>query len=717
MASATASDGLARRSFMLAASAASGVLALGWVPTDAAAAKPGQDFKPDQFIRIDRDSVVTLVVPFAEMGQGVLTGIAMLVAEELEVAPETIRLELAPGDDKLYGHPVFGDQITGGSASIRGGWASMRRAGAAARTMLVAAAAKRWAVEASSCQAENGFVVHAASNRRLPYGALVETAQLQPVPQDPPLRTKGLKVIGKPLRRLDTPAKVNGAAKFGFDVAIPGMQHAAVMRCPIIGGSLKQVDDRPALAVKGVKSVVRLKDAVVVVAEHGGAARKGLAALAPDWAGETTLTTADLVAQFDAALEREGVNAEQRGDAAAARQKATKQFEAVYRLPMLAHAAMEPLCCTVSITKGKCEVWVGSQTPGHARKAAAEASGLPIENVTVHNHLIGGAFGRRLEHDWVGQAVEIATHVDGPLKVIWSREEDMRQDAFRYHNHSLVRVGLDDAGMPISWEHRIAAPGVMFRFLPAFTKNGVDLDAVGESGSQYAIPNLRIDYIRQEPPEGLLVGNWRGVGTTRNAVIVEGVIDDLALQAKRDPVDYRRAMLEPGRLRGVLDRVAKDAGWGSKLPASRARGIAISPGFGSFIGMVAEVEKTRDGKFRVERLFCAIDTGHIVNPTLVRQQIEGGIVYGLSALFYGRITIDQGRIQETNFHDYRVLRMNEMPEIEIALIESEEEPGGVGEPGTAILAPAILNAIRAAGGPRVRDLPLSPELFSSARSY
>lgn len=717
MASAKISEGIARRSFILAASATGGALALGWMPAEAAPAGSGDIFKPDQFIRIDREGAVSLIVPFAEMGQGALTGIAMLVAEELEVDPAAIQLEIAPGDDKLYGHPLFGDQITGGSASIRGGWTSMRRAGAAARIMLVAAAAKRWSVPASSCHAEKGVVIHPASGRRLAYGALVESARLQPVPQEPALRTTGLKVIGKPLRRLDTPAKVTGAAKFGFDVAVPGMRHAAVMRSPIIGGTLSGVDDTPALAVKGVTSVIRLGDAVVVVAEHGGAARKGLAALTPQWTGGESLSTADLVGQFDAALRRKGANAETRGDPAGVSARAASHYEAVYRLPMLAHAAMEPLCCTVSIADGKCEVWVGSQTPGHARKAAAEASGLPIENVTVHNHLIGGGFGRRLEHDWVRQAVEIATHVEGPVKVIWSREEDMRHDAFRYHNHSHVRVGLDDAGMPISWEHRIAAPGVMFRFLPSFTKDGVDLDAVGESGSQYAIPNLHIDYVRQEPPEGLLVGNWRGVGTTRNAVIVEGVIDELAIQAKRDPVDYRRALLDNARLRGVLDRVVKDSGWGSKLPPSRARGVAISPGFGSFIGMVAEVEKTSEGKFRVERLFCAIDTGRIVNPTLVRQQIEGGIAYGLSALYYGKITIAEGRVQESNFHDYRVLRMNEMPEVEVALIESDEEPGGVGEPGTAILAPAVLNAIRAAGGPRVQQLPLDPGLFSSTRSY
>jgi len=703
---------LTRRTFLLAASATSGMLALGFAPAHAAAI--GAGFEPDQFIRIDRTGLVTLIVPFAEMGQGALTGIAMLVAEELEVDPASIRTELAPGDDKLYGHALFGDQITGGSASIRGGWITMRRAGAAARMMLVAAAARRWGVEAASCHAELGEVIHATSGRRAGYGDLVEMARTLPVPQEPPLRTSGLKVIGKPLRRLDTPAKVNGSAKFGFDVAMPGMRHAAVLSCPIIGGALGSVDEKPALAVKGVRQVIRLTDAVVVVADHGGAARKGLAALDPQWSGGLSLSTADLVATFDVALTREGVVAETRGDAPKARAAAASIFEAEYQLPMLAHAAMEPLCCTVSITGEGCDVWVGSQVPGHARKAAAEASGLPIEKVRVHNMLIGGGFGRRLEHDWVTQAVRIARQVKGPVKVIWSREQDMRHDAFRYHNHSAVRVGLDASGMPVSWEHRLAAPGVMFRFLPAFTKDGVDLDAVGESGSQYDFPNLRVEFVRREPPEGLLVGNWRGVGTTRNAVIVEGVIDELARRAKVDPVAYRRAILKPGRLRGVLDRIVEDSDWHKPLSNGFGRGLAISPGFGSYVGMVAEVEPMVEGRFRLHRIFCTIDTGRIVNPTLVRQQIEGGIVYGLSAVLYGRITIDQGRVVESNFHDYRVLRMNEMPEVHVSLIDSDEDPGGVGEPGTAIVAPAVLNAIRAAGGPRITALPLDAKLVYRA---
>ncbi len=706
---------VSRRRFMLASSAAAGVLAIGFVRTGAEAADPKTRFEPDQFIRISNDGAITLVVPFAEMGQGALTGVTMLVAEELEVEPASIRTELAPGDDKLYAHPLFGDQITGGSASIRGGWKTMRQAGAAARIMLVAAAASRWKVDPSTCQAAAGSVLHPRTGRKSSYGELVETARTMPVPQEPPLRGAGFKVIGKPLRRLDTPAKVNGSAIFGIDVNVPRMLHAAVLACPVAGGRLAFVDERPALAVKGVRKVVRIDDGVAVIADHTGAARKGLAALSPIWSGGSLTSTADLVATFDQALERSGIVAEQKGDVTAARRGAAGVFEATYRLPMLAHAAMEPLTCTVSVTSDLCEVWVGSQVPGHARKAAAEASGLPLEKVKVNNHLIGGGFGRRLEHDWVSQAVRIGKQVGVPVKVVWSREEDMRHDAYRYHNHSRVRVGVNSAGMPVSWEHRLAAPGVMFRFLPAFTKDGVDLDAIDDAGSPYAIPNTRVEFVRQEPPEGLLVGNWRGVGATRNAVIVEGVIDELARRAGRDPLAYRQSLLDPkSRLRGVLDRVATDAGWSSALPPGSGRGVAVVTAFGSHVAMAAEVVRTEAGAYRVTRVFCAIDTGQVVNPILVRQQIEGGIVYGLSALLYGRITMEKGRIIESNFHDYRVLRMNEMPDIQVSLIESSEEPGGVGEPGTALIAPAVLNAIRAAGGPRVTELPLEPSMVHQA---
>lgn len=713
---ATSAPIASRRAFLAGSAALAGELVIGFgIGPAAAQAAKGDEFRPNAFLRLDASGAITVTVPCAEMGQGALTSMAQLVAEELEVPMDRVRTELAPGNDVLYANPLLGGQITGGSASIRGGWKQMRGAGAAARTVLIEAAAKQWSVPPGSCHAEAGEVVHPPSGRRLAYARLVAAASQLPVPREPVLKTGPLSVIGKPVRRNDTPAKVDGTAKFGIDVSLPGMRHAAVANCPIIGGKLEDVDEAPALAVKGVRQVVKLEDAVAVIADHGGAARKGLAALSPRWSGSEALSTASMVRAYDAAFERQGVVAERKGDAARAAATAAGQFEAFYRLPMLAHVALEPINCTVSVKPDWCELWVGSQVPGRARKAAAEAAGLPLEKVRVNSFLIGGGFGRKLEVDFVAQMVAIGKAAKTPVKIIWGRDEDIRKDAFRYHNHSRVRVGLDQNGVPISWNHKLVAPGVMFRFLPSFTKDGVDLDDVDDAASPYAIPNILVEYVREDPPKGLLAGNWRGVGATRNAVIVEGVVDELAHRANRDPVEYRRALLDPSsRLGRVLDRVVAESGWGQKLPPRHGRGIAIVSAFGSHVGMVAEVVLDQKGAVSVTRLTCAIDTGHIVNPTIVRQQIEGGIVFGLSAVLYGEVTVERGRVMQTNFNDYRVLRMNEMPEIRVALIDSMEDAGGVGEPGTSLVAPAVLNAIRAAGGPRLTSLPLPPAMVHRA---
>jgi len=702
-----------RRGFLVAGAALAGELVIGFSPGAEALAQSvsasDAPFQPGRFIRIDRSGAITVTVPYAEMGQGALTAVAMLVAEELEVAPQIIRLEHAPGDDAIYGHPLLGDQITGGSLGVRGAWKQMRQAGAAARMMLTEAAARSWSVEAASCRTDAGFVVHPPSGRRLAYGALVDAARALPVPQDPPLRTQELRVIGKGLTRLDAPAKIDGSALFGMDRRLPGMRYAAVMACPVIGGSLAGVDHAPALAIRGVRKVVELPNAVAVIADHTGAARKGLAALSPRWNGgaHAGLDTAALVAQCDAALERPGLTAETKGDPTGAMSAAQASFEADYRMPMLAHAAMEPLNCTAHVRPGACEIWVGSQVPGRARKEVAAALGLPVEAVRVNNHLIGGGFGRRLQSEWVTQAALIARQVQEPVQVIWSREEDMRQGSYRFHNHSRVRVGTDAQGMPVSWQHRVVGPAVMAWFLPPYFRDGVDLDVTGGAYGPYSFPNFLVDYVRNDPPAGLLAGNWRGVGDTRNCFVVESVIDELAARARRDPVDYRRALIEPNsRIRVVLDRVAAESGWGKPLPAGHARGISLLSGFGSHIGLVAEVEVIGSDRLRIPRITCVVDCGRAVNPNIVKQQIEGGIVFGLSAVLYGRITVRDGRVEQSNFHDYPVLRMNEMPQIEVILVESTEEPGGVGEPGTAVLAPAITNAIFTATGRRLRSLPI-----------
>ena len=712
---ATSAPIASRRAFLGGSAALAGELVIGFGFGPAAWAAGAGEFRPNAFLRLDASGAITVTIPCAEMGQGAVTGLAQLVAEELEVPVERIRTELAPGDDVVYANPLLGGQITGGSASVRGGWKQMRGAGAAARTVLVEAAARQWSVPPDSCRAEAGEVVHSSSGRRLAYAKLVDAASKLPVPKEPKLKTGALRVIGKPVARLDTPAKVNGSAKFGIDVSLPGMRHAAVANCPIIGGKLDGVDEAPALAVKGVRQVVKLDNAVAVIADHGGAARKGLAALSPRWSGSEAHSTASMVAAYDAAMERQGIAAERKGDAAQAMAAAPGKFEAVYRLPMLAHVALEPINCTVWVKADSCELWLGSQVPGRARKVAAEAAGLPHDKVRVNSFLIGGGFGRKLEVDFVPQAVAIGKAVGAPVKILWGRDEDIRNDAFRYHNHSRVRVGLDASGMPVSWDHKLVAPGVMFRFLPSFTKDGVDLDDIDDAATPYTIPNVLVEYVREEPPKGLLAATGGGAGAPRNPEAVDGVIAARAQRATRDPLDYRRALIDrSSRLGRVLDRVAEEAGWGKPLPPGHGRGIAIVSAFGSHIGMVAEVALDAKGAAQVTRLTCAIDTGIVVNPTIVRQQIEGGIVFGLGAVLYGEVTVARGRVQQTNYHDCRVLRMDEMPEIRVALVDSTEDPGGVGEPGTALVAPAVLNAIRAAGGPRLTSLPLPPAMVHRA---
>jgi isoquinoline 1-oxidoreductase beta subunit len=616
---------------------------------------------------------------------------------------------MAPGDDKLYGHPILGEQLTGGSLSIRGAWTQMRQAGAAARIVLIAAAAKAWSVKPSTCRAEAGRVIYRPNGKSIAYGKLVDSAREIAAPQDPPLKEGKLRVVGQPLHRFDAAEKVNGSAIYGLDVRMPGLRFAALMLSPVIGGKLIDVDPAPALAIRGVSQVVEHPHALAVVASNTGAARKALAALSPRWdeGAQAKVSTADLVADLDKGMEEPGLVATTVGDAAAAMTKAKKVHEFSFRMPMFAHAAMEPLNCTVHCSADTCEIWVGSQGPGRARRQVAAALGLSEDKVTVHNYHIGGGFGRRLQSEWIVLAAEIARQIEGPVQISWSREQDFRQDAFRYHNHSAVRVGVDDAGMPVSFEHRVVGPSIMSWFLPLFVKDGIDLDIVGYAHGSYEWPNHRVEFTRREPPEGLLVGNWRGVGETRNCFVVESVLDELAHAAGQDPVQYRRALLKPGsRMLNVLDRVATASGWGSSLPSGSGRGVSILEGFGSFIGVVAEVELPAADRLRLKRLTAVVDCGVAVNPNIIRQQIEGGLVYGISAALYGRVTVQDGRIEQTNFHDYPVLRMNEMPEIEVIIVDSTELPGGVGEPGTAALASAITNAIRAAGGPRLYALPI-----------
>jgi len=701
-------DRVSRREFLIAGAAAGGGLLLGW-RIDARPLSPV--FAPNAFIRIGTDGRVTMIMGQVEMGQGMYTAMPMLLAEELEVGLDQVRLEHAPPDDKLYANPIFHFQATGGSTSVKGLYEPMRRAGATARTMLMAAAAKRWNVDPASCRAERGAVIHTPSHRRLSYGALAAAAAALPIPDNVVLkRPEDFKLIGTPAKRLDTPDKVNGRAQFGIDVRLPGMKIATVAASPALGGTVAGLDEAKAMAIAGVRQIVKLDDVVAVVADHMWAAKQGLAALAIRWddGPNAKVSTADVVRELDAASQQPGVVGRKEGDAAAAIAGATVKLDAVYQAPFLAHTTMEPINCTVHVRPDGCEVWTGSQVLARAQATAAQVTGLPLEKVVVHNHLLGGGFGRRLEVDYVTQAVRIAKQVDGPVKVVWSREEDVQHDVYRPYYYDRMAAGLDAHGKPIAWTHRLVGPSILARWAPPAFRNGLDGDALdGAVHLQYDIPAIQVEYVRHEEPV-VNTGFWRGVGVTHNTFVIESFIDELALAAKADPFEYRRALLAKSpRARTVLELAAQQAGWGETLPAGRGRGIALMySGWDTYVVQVAELSVSESGEVRVHRIVCAVDCGTVVNPDIVKAQIEGGVIFGIGGALWGEVTLKNGRVEQSNFHDVRMLRMNETPPIEVHLVRNLEPPGGIGEPGTAVTAPALANAIFAATGKRIRKLPL-----------
>lgn len=720
----TGDRGLTRRSLIQAGAVAAGGLLLGFrMPlragrAEAAANPPGYNGPPNAYVHIARDNGVTIVVPRVEMGQGTYTSLPMLIAEELEVDLGRVRLEHAPPDAALYADPILGEQATGGSTSIRGAFDPLRRVGAVARTMLIAAAAQTWRVNASDCHAEKGEVIHAPTGRRVTYGAVADAAARLRVPDHVELKDpKTFTLIGTSVKRLDQADKVNGRAQFGIDVRLPGMKVATVAACPVFGGKLARVDDSKARAVNGVRQVVKLQNAVAVVADHMGAARKGLAALVITWddGPNAKLSSADIVRQLADASRNNGLVAQQHGDADRALAGAAKKLEAVYEVPFLAHATMEPMNCTVHVRKDGCDVWVGTQVPVRAQMAAARVAGLPPQKVRVHNQYLGGGFGRRLDVDAVIQAVQIAKQVDGPVKVIWSREEDTQHDVYRPYYYDVLAAGLDAQGAPVAFKHRVTGSFVAARWAPRVLEHGLDPDAAEAAAGPYDFPSLLIDCVRQEPPAGLVTGWWRGVGPTHNCFMVESFIDELASTAGKDPVDYRRALLRNApRARAVLDLAVQHAGWGQPLAKGRGRGVAVLNAFGSYLAQIAEVTVAPDGRVRVDRVVSAVDCGRIVNPDTVKAEIEGGIIFGITAALYGNITIENGRVMQANFDTYQPLRIDESPAIEVHLVPSTEAPGGIGEPGTAAIAPAVANAIFAATGRRLRKLPVDTAALKSA---
>jgi isoquinoline 1-oxidoreductase beta subunit len=709
---------LTRRGLLEAGMAVGAALVVGFrLPLAGAAAAAKTPFAPNGFIRIDRDGNVTLIMPQVEMGQGIYTAVAMILAEELDADFARVALEAAPPDDKLYGNPVFGIQVTGNSNSVRAFWLPLRKAGAGVRAILIQAASQQWKVEPSAIRTDNGEVIHDASGRRTGYAALIDRAQGLVPPKDPPLKDpKDFKLIGKPLKRFDTPDKVNGKLKYGIDVMLPGLKFATLAACPVFGGTVEHVNDTKAKSLPGVRQIVVLGDFVAVVGDHMWAAKQGLAALDITWdeGPHAAVSSADVWKQLRASSNTEGAVAKSEGDIAKGLAEGDL-LEAAYEMPFLAHATMEPMNCTVHVTPAACEVWVGIQVLSRAQAIAAKVTGLPLEKVTVHNLLIGGGFGRRLEVDMIDKAVQIAKQVEGPVKVVWTREEDIQHDVYRPVYRDTLSATVSN-GRIAGWKHRITGSSIIARWLPPAFQKGIDIDAIDSAADiPYDIPNLRVEYVRDEPP-GVPTGFWRGVGPNNNVFAIESFIDELARKSNKDPVDFRRGLLgKSPRLEAALELAAAKSAWGSPLPARAGRGIAVQVAFGSFIATVAEVEVDPHGEVRVHRIVCAVDTGIVVNPDTVAAQLQGGLIFGLTAALYGKITIAKGRVQQSNFNDYRMLRINETPRIEVHLIESGEAPGGIGETGVTAAPPALGNALFAATGIRLRRLPIDRDVLSGKK--
>jgi len=698
-----------RRDFLKSSAAATGALVIGITLPAASryaeAAAGGGSFAPNAFLRITPDGQITVLCGLSEMGQGVHMGIAMLVAEELDADWHSVRLEQAPAD-KAYVNPMLGMQATGGSTAIRGHWEPMRKAGAAARQMLVTAAASAWGVDAGSCRTQDGRVV-GADGRSVGYGELVAAAVQLPVPKDPPLKDpKDFRILGTGLTRLDTPAKVNGSAGFGIDVKLPGLLTAVMVHAPVPGAKVVSVDDAAAKAIPGVRQVVQIPQGVAVLADGYWPALKGRDALVVKWDDGALggLSSEAISKSLTDATMRPGKVARNEGDVSAA---VAKTIEAVYEAPYLAHACMEPMNCTAWVRAGEAEVWSPTQAPGPHQGVVAQLTGLPPEKVQVHTTYLGGGFGRRFAPDFTIAATLLSKAAGAPVKLVYTREDDMRGWFYRPASVTRFTAGLDTAGNPVSFTARVAAPSIMLA--AGFAKElpkGIDEPAVeGISDCPYAFPNLRVEYVQTEP--GVPVWFWRSVGHSQNVYFIEAFVDEIATAAGKDPVEFRRSLLgKQPRLRGALDLAAQKAGWGSPLPAGVHRGVAVTSSFGSYVAQVAEVSVGADGRPRVHRIVAAVDCGRTVNPEIIKRQIEGAIVYGLSAALHQKITFRDGRVEQSNFNDYPMLRMDEMPRVEVHIVSSSEAPGGIGEPGLPAATPAVVNALFAATGKRIRRLPV-----------
>ena len=710
---------ITRRHFVVASASAAGGLAISVAfPGLADAASIGaQAWGPEStpneinaFLAIDPDGSILIRSPHQEMGQGAITALPMIVAEELECDWSKVKVEYASPARNLREKNVYGEMTTVGSRGVRTSWQMLLQAGASARERLIAAGAQRWNVSPSDCEASNSKIIHKATGRSFDYGALAADAANIKLDKEPAIRTPDqFKLIGKRLARLDTPLKINGSAKFAIDTKVPDMVYAAVTACPVFGGKLKSVDDAPAKGRRGILQVVKLENAVAVVADRFWRAKEALALLKPEWdvgaAGNTD--SAQFAKLYRDALDGPMVSARNDGSVDDAFGKGGKLVEAVYEAPHLAHATMEPLNATVHLQPDKLEVWLGSQTPMGTIRQAAAASGLKPEQIVIHNCFLGGGFGRRSINDEMRQAILVAKEVGKPVKLVWTREEDMTQDRYRPQAAVRMKAALGSDGMPTAFDAKIAVGSILRSTGINKVENGIEAQAVeGFANIPYAIPSVRVGCMLKNTHVPVMF--WRSVGSSQNAFFVESYIDELAQAAGQDPYKFRRTLLAgKSDFLGVLDIIAEKSDWGKPLGQGRGRGIAIHECYGSIIGQVAEVTVSQKGEVKVDRVVAAVDCGHVVNPGIVEAQIQSGVIYGLSAALYGEITIKQGRVEQGNFDEYQVVRLADTPKIEVYLaLSGGKKWGGIGEPGTAATAPAVANAVFAATGTRVRSMPL-----------
>ena len=709
-------ENLSRRGFLKGSLLTGGGLILGFsLPmVDKALARQGDAAKAtyplDVWIQVDEQGVVNFVVPVSEMGQGSQTALAMILADEIGADYSTINV-LNPTNNKLFNNPMFGMQLTGGSTAVRAWWEPLRTVGATLRGMLIEAAATQWSVSASTCTTKDSFVINQQSKDKIHFRKLVDQAATFSPPKDPVLKNrKDYQYIGKPMKRLDTPTKVTGEAVFGIDVVVPNMLIATVKQSPVFGGEVDSYDKAAAMKIRGVKAVVQIDNGIAVVANNYWQAKKGAEALNVTFKGGLTegFTTEIIERAFDDAMfdNMNSENAFKHGDALAEVRNAHAVHAMKYHAPHLAHSTMEPMNATAHVTENFCEIWAPTQAQSMAVQTAMDITGLHQDQIKLHTTYLGGGFGRRAEVDTIAQAVTISEEVEAPVKVIWSREEDIQHDFYRPAATSAFEIGVDKDGYPYAWKNRVVNTSIMMRYAPQWVGDKPDSTMTeGAAEMPYHIPHQSTDVVRLETD--IPVGFWRSVGNSLNCFFVESALDELAHYAKKDPYQYRRHLLKDSpRALKVLDIAAEKASWDKQLAKGKGRGIALTNSFGSYVAQVAEVTTGKDGQFTVDRVVCVVDCGLVINPAIVTRQMQSAIIYGLTAALHGKINLVDGHVVESNFHDYPALRMAETPKIEVYIIESDEKPGGYGEPGTPPIAPAVANAIFAASGVRHQSLPL-----------